>query len=121
MPRPLARIRGRLDDLLADPALDVHETAWVEATLTDVPRPAHAMDRLRRRFPHTLLLGFEATHSPLGAPAAGLHRPLDDRDIAHEFITELRGTPATPDERALLDRAVDSCCHDDTDTLVRAT
>ena len=121
VPRPLARIRGRLDDLLADPGLGVHESAWVEVTLTDSPRPANAMDQLRRRFPHTLLLGFEATHNPLGAPAAGLHRPRDDRDIAREFIAELRGSPATAAETALLDRAVDSCCHDDTDTLVRAT
>src|SRR5690606_30056120 len=40
VPRPLARIRGRLEDLLADPALAVHEEAWVEATLTDPVRPA---------------------------------------------------------------------------------
>ncbi|GAA3355744.1 exonuclease SbcCD subunit D [Streptomyces antimycoticus] len=35
VPRPLARIRGRIEELLDDPDLDRHEEAWVEATLTD--------------------------------------------------------------------------------------
>lgn len=51
VPRRLARLRGRLDDLLADPALDHHEDAWVEAVLTDPVRPAEPMARLARRFP----------------------------------------------------------------------
>ncbi|MEO9323930.1 exonuclease SbcCD subunit D [Nocardioides sp. C4-1] len=110
-PRALARLRGTLDDLLADPALAVHETAWVEATLTDTHRPAHAMDRLRRRFPHALLLGFEATRTPWGGLPASSSTGRRDHDVAHEFMTDLRGVAPTAAEVALLDRAID-CCAD---------
>ncbi|MGK5533886.1 exonuclease SbcCD subunit D, partial [Streptomyces sp. URMC 129] len=43
VPRPLARVRGRLETLLTDPALARHEDAWVEATLTDPARPDEPM------------------------------------------------------------------------------
>ena len=44
-----------------------YEDHWLQVTLTDPARPAGAMDRLRRRFPHTLALAFE----PEGGPVAG--------------------------------------------------
>jgi exonuclease SbcD len=77
------------------------------------------MERLRRRFPHTLVLTFE----PTGAAGAGTprHRPQGkgDHAIALEFLSELRGRPATDAESTLLQEAVDSCCHDrDQDVLV---
>lgn len=112
VPRPLARIRGDLESLLVDPTLAAHETAWVQATLTDVGRPSQAMDRLRRRFPHTLVLGFESAVPALGGlPGARTHGRTD-HDIAREFMTELRGAEPSADEVALLDRAVDACCDD---------
>ncbi len=79
------------------------------------------MDQLRRRFPHTLLLGFAATRPAVGAApsAAGLSRR--DHDVAREFLVEMRGCEPDADELALLDLAVDSCCDDrDDDRLTRA-
>ncbi|MFB7114648.1 exonuclease SbcCD subunit D [Streptomyces sp. NPDC056291] len=64
VPRALARIRGTLEDLLADPDLARHREAWVEATLTDPVRPAEPMARLTERFPHTLSLVFEPERAP---------------------------------------------------------
>jgi exonuclease SbcD len=112
VPRRLARIRGDLADLLADPLLGQHEDAWVQATLTDQARPAQAMELLRRRFPHTLVLGFEPS---VGAPAAPSSRPApgrSDLDIATDFLAEMRGRPATAPEAALLQDACDGCSHD---------
>src|SRR5829696_2649923 len=43
VPRPLASLRGTLDELLADPRLADREGAWVQATLTDPVRPSDAM------------------------------------------------------------------------------
>ena len=113
VPRPLAKLRGELDVLLSDPALAEAEQAWVQVTLTDATRPAQAMDRLRRRFPHALVLGFE----PVGADeaAAPTQRPApgrSDHDIARDFVESLRGRPATDDESALLLEACDSCSQD---------
>ncbi|MFF7178795.1 exonuclease SbcCD subunit D C-terminal domain-containing protein [Streptomyces sp. NPDC008121] len=110
VPRALARLRGRLDDLLADPALVRHEDAWVEATLTDPVRPAEPMARLTERFPHTLHLVFDPERAE-GDPQASYAQRLrdrDDRQIAEDFVAHVRGG-AGPDgsERAVLHGAFD--------------
>ncbi|MFC8272854.1 exonuclease SbcCD subunit D [Streptomyces sp. NPDC057271] len=110
VPRRLARIRGRLDDLLADPGLARHEESWVEATLTDPVRPAEPMARLAERFPHTLNLVFEPERSesdPLASYAQRL-RDRSDRQIAEDFVAHVRGGAGPDDtERTVLYGAFD--------------
>lgn len=109
VPRPLARLRGTLDELLADPRLGDAEDAWVEATLTDAVRPDQPMERLRRRFPHAIALSFASTAAPVGlSPVVDSGR--SDHTLALDFVAELRGAPATEAESALLALAVDACC-----------
>ncbi|HXD29398.1 MAG TPA: exonuclease SbcCD subunit D [Arthrobacter sp.] len=99
-------LRGRLEDLLADPALADAEDAWCQITLTDRDRPAQAMERLRARFPGTLVLHFE----PEGRPAA-VERTYRDRLAAAEnplevctgFIDHVRQRPPSDREAELLD------------------
>ncbi|MFF3762237.1 exonuclease SbcCD subunit D [Streptomyces sp. NPDC002185] len=110
VPRPLARVRGRLDDLLADPALAPHEQSWVEATLTDPVRPAEPMARLTERFPHTLNLVFdpERTGDDPGASYAQRLRDRSDQQIAEDFVAHVRGGAALDGaERAVLHGAFD--------------
>lgn len=110
VPRRLARLRGRIDDLLADPALARHEDAWVEVTLTDPYRPHDAMARLRERFPHALALAFEperADEDPLASYAERL-RGRTDRQIAEDFVAHVRGTAPDTAERAVLRDALDA-------------
>jgi exonuclease SbcD len=121
VPRRLARLSGTLEELLADPTLSAHEDDWVQVTLTDARRPLRAMELLRRRFPHTLVLQFPTptvdTHTaPRPAPGTS------DHDIALDFVRHVRGSDATPGEAALLREAIDACCHDpDLDVLVDAS
>ncbi|MCX4986889.1 exonuclease SbcCD subunit D [Streptomyces sp. NBC_00572] len=110
VPRPLGRIRGRLDDLLADPALTPHEQSWVEATLTDPVRPAEPMARLTERFPHTLNLVFdpERTGDDPGASYAQRLRDRTDQQIAEDFVAHVRaGTALDGAERTILYGAFD--------------
>ena len=110
VPRPLAQIRGRLDDLLTDPALAVHEGAWVEATLTDPVRPADPMARLTARFPDTLSLLFDPERPP-GEPEVSYARRLagrDDQQIAEDFVAHVRGVGPDAHERTVLREAFDS-------------
>ena len=65
-PRTLAVLRGKLEELLSAEDHAWAETAYCQITLTDAQRPAQAMERLRSRFPDTLVLGFD----PEGAGAA---------------------------------------------------
>ncbi|MCW2813744.1 MAG: Exodeoxyribonuclease subunit, partial [Nocardioides sp.] len=118
VPRALARLRGTVDELLDDPRHAWAESCWVEATLTDAGRPLQAMERLRRRFPHTLLLSFAGARPPLGAAPAAASLSRRDHEIAVEFLTELRGCEPAAEEIELLHRAVDACCDDpEVDTL----
>ena len=121
VPRPLARIRGDLQVLLTDPALARHESAWIQATLTDDTRPLQAMEQLRRRFPHTLVLAFEPTaHRDSATPTAPT-QGRSDHEITLDFVADLRGVPATDAEAAVLLEACDACCDDpDVDTLLTA-
>jgi len=116
--RPLAILRGRLDDLLADPMHEGAETAYCQVTLTDTERPRAAMDRLRSRFPHTLMLTFE----PEGA-ATSLRdytsrvRGRSDLDVCCDFVEHVRGgSPATVAERDLLQQALEAARDGDAET-----
>ncbi|MCP9993549.1 MULTISPECIES: exonuclease SbcCD subunit D [Streptomyces] len=110
VPRPLARLRGTLEELLADPALAPHEEAWVEATLTDPVRPADPMARLAERFPHTLALVFDPDRPP-DDPDVSYARRLagrDDQQIAEDFVAHVRGAGPDPHERTVLRDAFDA-------------
>ncbi|MFE6026508.1 exonuclease SbcCD subunit D [Streptomyces niveus] len=100
VPRPLARVRGALADLLDDPALTRHEEAWIEATLTDPVRPADPMARLAERFPHTLSLVFDPDRGDEDTVASYAQRlqGRSDQEIAEDFVAHVRGG-AGPDER----------------------
>jgi exonuclease SbcD len=112
VPRPMAVLRGRLDDLLADPALEPHEGSWLQVTLTDPLRPTQSMARLRRRFPHTLSLHFDPEGaSPATSPAARTSG-RSDHEVVLDFVGDLRGVPASDAEAALLREAVEACCLD---------
>ncbi|MCM2514432.1 exonuclease SbcCD subunit D [Streptomyces griseoincarnatus] len=116
VPRPLARIRGTLEDLLADPALVSHEEAWVEATLTDPVRPADPMARLAERFPHTLALVFDPDRPP-DDPDVSYARRLagrDDQQIAEDFVAHVRGAGPDAHERTVLRDAFDAVRADET-------
>ncbi|WP_030676801.1 exonuclease SbcCD subunit D [Streptomyces sp. NRRL B-1347] len=115
VPRPLARVRGDLDDLLADPGLARHEDAWIEATLTDPVRPDEPMARLCERFPHTLSLVFDPARAP-EEPGVSYARRLKDRtdqQIAEDFVTHVRGAGPDARERAVLRDAFDAVRADD--------
>jgi len=109
--RPLRLLRGRLEDLLGDSALGAAETAYCQVTLTDAVRPLGAMDRLKRRFPHTLVLQFEPEGAviPLSTYAARLGTRHDDFDVCCDFLAHVRGGHrASLDEQSLLRTALDA-------------
>lgn len=110
VPRPLARLTGRLAELLEDPAHDRHEDAFVEATLTDPVRPAEPMARLAARFPHVLSIVFAPERGPEQSAVsyAQRMRGRGDLEIAEDFVTHVRGgTGPDADERTVLRAAFD--------------
>ncbi|MCF6524366.1 exonuclease SbcCD subunit D [Streptomyces sp. JJ36] len=117
VPRPLARLRGPLEELLEKPEHAVHEDSWVEATLTDPSRPAEPMARLARRFPHIVSLVFDPDPVP-GRHETGYGARLrgrSEQQIAEDFVGHVRtGRAADPAERTLLSHALDAARAEET-------
>jgi exonuclease SbcD len=110
VPRRLMTVRGTLETLLTDPAYADAEDCYLQVTLTDRRRPLHAMERLRARFEHALILAFEPeggreTRGPVMPRVDG----RSDLDIALGFVAEVRELEATTEEQLLLQLAPDSC------------
>ncbi|WP_434993887.1 exonuclease SbcCD subunit D [Arthrobacter sp. Ld5] len=110
-PRDLAVLSGRLEDLLAREDLAWAERAYCQVTLTDPERPARAMERLRVRFPDTLVLAF----APEGGGQADtrtysqrLAEARDDAEICCGFLEHVRGRKASTEEQALVRSTVDA-------------
>lgn len=111
VPRPLARLRGTLEELMEEPVHARHEEAWVEATLTDAARPHGAMATLASRFPHIVSLVFapEREEGDDHASYASRLRGRTDQQIAEDFVGHVR-TGRAPDgrERHILGEALEA-------------
>ncbi|SFP34887.1 exonuclease SbcCD subunit D [Saccharomonospora viridis] len=109
VPRELATVRGRLDELLEDPEYGKLSGCYLSVTLTDPVRPVDAMRRLRTRFPHAVHLEWQ----PEGGAGAALRyseavRGRTDLEIAEAFIADCRGSEPTERERDLLVAALEA-------------
>lgn len=110
VPRQLAVLRGTLGELLGDASFAKHEDSWVKAVLVDSQRPLDAMRTLQQRFPHCAVLEY----APEGAPASSsstspkLVRQLrDPLQVTLRYLEDVRGAEPSPEEVAILKRAVD--------------
>jgi exonuclease SbcD len=101
--RRLSALRGRLADLLGSAAYGRYEDDFASVTLTDPSRPEGAMDALRARFPHILVLAFEpegVVPDQRGYRARTAGR--DDLSVAAEFVRHVSNAPPTAAEEQLL-------------------
>jgi exonuclease SbcD len=108
--RPLARLRGRLDDLLTEGRWAGFSGHYLQVTLTDPVRPRDPMERLRGRFPHVLVIGFEpeGTGGEDLRPYASRLRGRSDLEVAGDFVAHVRGEAADAAETALLTEAFEA-------------
>jgi exonuclease SbcD len=113
VPAPVARrlslLRGTLPELLTDPAHAGAEGDFVSVTLTDAARPEAAMDRLRTRYPHTLVLAWEPAE--VAGDERGYRQRLvgrSDLELSVDFVAHTRGTAAEPAEAQLLEQAFEA-------------
>lgn len=105
VPRRLSDVTGALDDLLG-PAGEPYVDDWVRVVVTDAARPPELFARVRRRFPHALVV----QHRPpvVGERAAvavtAAHDPLH---VAGDFVEHVTGAPPSADEVAVLRAALE--------------
>jgi DNA repair protein SbcD/Mre11 len=107
--RRLSVLRGRLADLIGSAAHAEYEDDFVSVTLTDQSRPEGAMDALRVRFPHVLVLTFEPEGVvPDGRGYRARIAGRDDLAVAAEFVRHVRNDPATEGENELFNQAFEA-------------
>jgi exonuclease SbcD len=115
VPRPLREVRGKLDDLLARADGDLADLAgaWVKAVLTDAVRPASPMERLREKWPHTIMLDFAPEGGLIdpGADLARLAEAVDPVEICGLFVEFTSGGPADDAQRAVLRDVIETAQH----------
>lgn len=114
VPRQLRQVRGTLEELLANTDADLAD-AWVKVILTDTVRPPSPMERLRERWPHTLVLDF-APEGELPSPAADLRRlarAADPAEICGMFVEFTSGGWPDDEQRAVLADVIESAQHAD--------
>ncbi|MGA6168174.1 exonuclease SbcCD subunit D [Amycolatopsis magusensis] len=109
VPRKLATLRGKLQELLESPVHQELEECYLSVTLTDEVRPIDAMRKLRTRFAYAVHLEWE----PEGGRATGelkyseAIRGRSDLEIASTFVADCRGAAPNESEQALLTRALE--------------
>lgn len=109
--KPLAVLRGTVEEILSNPDYAPHENAYCQVTLTDRQRPAKAMETVRTRFPDTLVLAF----APDGdAPAQQttysqkLAEAKNDLDVCCGFLEHVRSREASTEETDTLTRVLET-------------
>ncbi|WP_457974416.1 exonuclease SbcCD subunit D [Arthrobacter sp. D1-17] len=110
-PRKLAVLRGTMEELLESADHSWAEEAYCQVTLTDPQRPAQAMERLRARFPDTLVLGFDpqgAAPSARVSYSSRLAEAEDDLSVCCGFLEHVRGREADEAEKAVLAEALET-------------
>ena len=110
-PRKLAVLRGTLEGLLESSEHAWAEQAYCQVTLTDAQRPAQAMERLRARFPDTLVLGFEPEGAAVASGASyssRLAKAEDDLAVCCGFLEHVRGREPDTAEQAALTAALEN-------------
>jgi exonuclease SbcD len=109
VPRPMAQLQGRLDDLLADPD-GPPEDAWLRVVLTDPARPPVPMERLRERWPHTLVLDFQPDGEPVDAATdlVRLRAQKDPVEVCALFVEWVDSTLPDRYQRDALSAAVEA-------------
>jgi exonuclease SbcD len=107
VPRRLATVTGRLDDLLSDPRHADLEECYLSVAITDEVRPLDLQRKLQERFPFAV----HAEWRPDGGRAAAELRYADavrgrsDHQIAAGFVHDVRGSAPTKSESLLLEQA----------------
>nr|WP_208406023.1 exonuclease SbcCD subunit D [Amycolatopsis granulosa] len=115
VPRRLAKLTGRLADLLADPAHDELAECYLSVTLTDPVRPVEAMRSLRDRFPHAVHLEWQPENGKTSSALryAAAVRGRSDQEIARGFLDDCRGAPPNEREAGLLRAALEKADRED--------
>ncbi|GAA5229418.1 exonuclease SbcCD subunit D [Arthrobacter cryoconiti] len=108
--RALSVLRGKIADLLTAEEYVRHEENYCQITLTDDDRAEQAMERIRVRFPYTLVLMFEpenARESDGQTYSQRVAGAKDELELCCGFLDHVRHRGANDDEQLVLRETLD--------------
>ncbi|GAA1963654.1 exonuclease SbcCD subunit D [Amycolatopsis minnesotensis] len=110
VPRRLAKVSGKLDELLEEPVFEQVVECYLSVTLTDRVRPVDGMRSLRARFPHVVHLDWqpEGGGTTTALRYAKAVRGRSDSEIAETFLSDTRGEVPNHREQDLLTEALEA-------------
>jgi len=105
VPRRLADVTGTLEALLGA-GFDRYVDDWVRVVVTDPARPPELVARVRRRFPHALVVQHQppSTGTRVSTAVTAAHDPLE---VAAEFVEHVTGARPSAAEAAVLRSALE--------------
>ncbi|OFT24240.1 MULTISPECIES: exonuclease SbcCD subunit D [unclassified Arthrobacter] len=106
---PLAILRGPIEELLTKEEHAWAEQAYCQITLTDAQRPERPMERLRERFPKTLVLQHENRATSHGAETyrARMKKAENPQQIAEGFLEFVRERSPNEEETKLIEELIE--------------
>ncbi|MGO1489362.1 MAG: exonuclease SbcCD subunit D [Arachnia sp.] len=106
-PRRLSEATGSMEELLSR-EFDEQSQDWVRVFVTDTVRPIQLHSRVKRRFPHALIV----QHRPIERNGSGHLRPItasqDPLEVSVEFIADVSGGAPSDVEVNVLRRAYEA-------------
>lgn len=103
--RPLATVRGTLDQVLSEH--DDLAEHYLSVELTDRVRPADPMRRLQERFPFAVTLSWQPDGiAPQQVSFPAVTAAMPDQDIIEAFLADCRGAGADPGEQSIIASAL---------------
>jgi exonuclease SbcD len=95
VPRPLAKVTGRLEDLLVDPAHEQVRDHYLSVTVTDRVRPVDALRRLQERFVYAVHMEWQPEGGRSGDALrySEAVRGRTDHEVACCFVADSRDEP----------------------------
>jgi len=105
--RPMAELRGSLAEVLAAEN-QVHRQSWVKVVITDELAPDNWRAILREHFPYFLEIEHESSGAHRAVGMVQVDRNSNPIDIAGKFIANVRSSPVSDDEQAILDDVIAS-------------
>lgn len=99
--RPVVRLQGFMDDLLASPDPQAPR-AYCSISVLDAARPENMIARLREVYPHALVIRHLGSADPQSAPRAA-RSDREPSEVASEFFATVGGRALNDEEAAVLD------------------
>jgi exonuclease SbcD len=106
VPRRLSDVTGSLEELLGS-AGDPFADDWVRVVVTDTARPPELFARVRRRFPHALVVQHQPPALVPRASSVAVTAAHDPLEVAAEFVEHVTGGRPSDGEAAVLRAALE--------------